>query len=776
MTLSPALTFGLGIALLILFAVYFATEDARRKRWVGLSLTLFILAFSLQSIFPFQKKIKLGLDLKGGTSFLMRLVPDTDDAGQPRAISSDVLDQAVETIRKRVDQFGTGEPVISPQGTDRILVQIPGLDAKDVEIARSQLERVAKLEFKLVHENSDQLIAQIDQGLAITPPGYRIQNEKVAKPGDTPQRFLVRQRADLDGTAIKAAYPQFDGMRYLVAMDFSSEGTRQFGELTTKNVGRLLAIVLDGELQSAPRIEGPLTEGRAVITGTFTDAEVRNLASVLENPLQTPVKIDETRSVSATLGEDSIRAGLLAGALGIVIVAVFVTLYYRTAGLIALVGLLVNIAILFGVMAQFGFVLTLPGIAGIILNIGMAVDANVLIYERLREELATGKSVGAAIEAAFDKAFSAIFDANVTTLITAAILFWQSTGPIKGFAVTLTVGIVASMYAALVVTKVLFSWLHRLGWLKELKMMNMLKDPRFDFLGKWKAALCISVVLLVGSVAAFAVRGEKNFGVDFRGGDLLLFSMEKTVTDAEARAALGRTDIVVQTESTGIGKYLQIRAPFNSSQEIAEKLTQSFPDSGLVLSQTDNVGPLVGDQLARSSLIALGLGLLGILLYVTMRFEFSFALGAIIAVVHDVVITIGLFVLFGRELSLVIVGAVLTIAGYSINDTIVVYDRIREGLRSGRKGSVQEIMNLSINETLNRTILTGGTTILSMVGLYFLGGEALNDFALAILIGLIVGTYSSIYVAAPVVLWWAKIKGVALDRQVKDAEAVVVQG
>ena len=776
MTLSPSLTFGLGITLLILFAVYFVTEDARRKRWIGLGMTLFILAFSIQSIIPLEQRIKLGLDLKGGTSFLMRLVADTDDKGQAREITSDMLDQAVETIRKRVDQFGTGEPVISPQGTDRILVQIPGLDAKDVETARTQLERVAKLEFKLVHENSQQLIAQIDQGLAVTPPGYRIQKQKVSKPDETPERYLVRQRAELDGTAIKAAYPQFDGMRYLVAMDFTREGTKQFGDLTTKNVNRLLAIVLDGELQSAPNIEGPLTEGRAVITGTFTDEEVRNLSSVLENPLQTPVKIDETRSVSATLGKDSVRAGLFAGLLGILIVAIFLTLYYRTAGLIALVGLLVNIAILFGVMAQFGFVLTLPGIAGIILNIGMAVDANVLIYERLREELAAGKSVGAAIEGAFDKAFSAIFDANVTTLITAAILFWQSTGPIKGFAITLTVGIVASVYAALIVTKVLFGWLHRLGGLKELKMMNLLENPRFNFLGKRKAALIFSTVILLGSVAAFVVRGEKNFGVDFRGGDMLLFSMEKIVTDTEARTALGRSDIVVQTEFSGVGQFLQIRAPFNTSDEIVARLSQSFPDSGLVLSQTDNVGPLVGDQLARSSLIALALGLVGILLYVTMRFEFYFALGAIVAVIHDVVITIGLFALFGRELSLVMVGAVLTIAGYSINDTIVVYDRIREELRSGRKGSVQEIMNHSINQTLNRTILTGGTTLLSMVGLYFLGGEALNDFAFAILIGLIVGTYSSVYIAAPVVLWWAKIKGVALDRQVKDAEAVVVQG
>ena len=776
MVLSPALTFGLGIVLLILFAVYFAADDVRRKRVAGLALTIFITAFCLMVVTPIDQKIRLGLDLRGGTSFLMRLVRENDDKGQPRQITKDQLDQAVETIRNRVDKIGTSEPVISPQGVDRILVQIPGLKTEDVETARQQLEKVAKLEFKIVHPESMSLVPQIEAGTAITPPGYRIQTEKADKKGDKPFKLLVKQRAEMDGTGIESAYPQFDGMKYLVAMKFTREGTKQFADLTSRNVGNLLAIVLDGEVQSAPQIKEALTNGQATISGTFTDTEVRNLSSVLENPLQTPVKIDETRSVSATLGQNSVRSGILAGLLGIVVVAIFMAIYYRTAGLVALVGLVVNISILLGVMSLFGFVLTLPGIAGIILTVGMAVDANVLIYERLREELALGKSISAAVDAAYEKAFTAIFDANATTLITAAILFWQSSGPVKGFAITLTVGIIASVFSALIVTRMCFSWMIYFGWLKEFTMMNILRNPKFDFLGKRKVAVLFSIVVLTGSAVIFGLRGEKNFGVDFRGGDLLLMSMQKPVSDADARAALNRDDVVVQSETNGVGRYLQVRSPFDTSAEIARKLTESFPDAGLKISQTDRVGALVGKQLARTSMIALGMGMLGILLYVTMRFELSFAIGALVAVLHDVVITVGLFALFGRELSLVMVGAVLTIAGYSINDTIVVYDRIREGLRSGRKGSVQEIMNASINETLNRTILTGGATLLSMMGLYILGGEALNDFAFAILIGILVGTYSSIYIASPVVLWWSKWKGEALDRQIKNADLVVVQG
>jgi SecD/SecF fusion protein len=428
--------------------------------------------------------------------------------------------------------------------------------------------------------------------------------------------------------------------------------------------------------------------------------------------------------------------------------------------------------LLLGAMAMFRFTLTLPGIAGIILTIGMAVDANVLIYERLREELKAGKSLPAALKGAYDKAFSAIFDANVTTLITALILFWQASGSVKGFAVTLTLGIIASMFSSLLFTRTAFRWLTEKGGLSRISMMDLVPSKQFDFLGMRRAALLLSVVLLGGSIAIFAIRGEGNFGIDFRGGDLLVVDSEKPVTVAEARDALDDPSVVIQFEREGTRDMLTFRGPEGTSASIIDKLRAAFPDRGIALEAQDTVGPQIGLEFARGSLIALGLGMLGILLYVTLRFEFSFAIGAVTALVHDVVITLGIFSLIGGELSLVMVGAILTIAGYSINDTIVIFDRIREGLTHGERGNIQRLMNTSINQTLGRTILTGGTTMLSVGALYFFGGAVLRDFSFAILVGIVVGTYSSIFVAAPVVLWSSRIRGKSIRREVLETEAL----
>jgi SecD/SecF fusion protein len=520
--------------------------------------------------------------------------------------------------------------------------------------------------------------------------------------------------------------------------------------------------VLDGRVQSAPVIREPIYGGHASITGDFTEEEVRNLASVLENPLQTPVTVEEERSVSATLGSDSIRSGVYAGLVGLALSFLFIIIYYRFAGLVASIALILNLVLLFGAMAMFNFVLTLPGIAGIILTIGMAVDANVLIYERLREELATGKPLNVALNAAYERAFSAIFDSNVTTLITALILFWKATGPIKGFAVTLTIGIVASMFSALLVTRNCFNWAIASGVLKRVTMSNLIKATNFDFLSKRRLSVGISTLVILVSVVVFAVRGEKNFGIDFKGGDLLVLEGQKKVDEGDVRAALKQIDLeesVVQTEKSSGKEFLTIRSAPGTSDRIEKLLDEKFPEAKFRVEQSDKVGKLVGDELARNSLIALGLGIIGIFIYVTARFEFAFALGAIIALMHDVILTIGAFALFGRELSLIIVGAVLTIAGYSINDTIVVFDRIREGMRTTNGGSLQFIMNRAINETLGRTILTGGTTVLSTLALYFLGGPVLHDFAFTILIGILVGTYSSIFIASPIVLWWSCWRG-----------------
>ena len=762
--MTPAITFSIGLLILILFGWYFATDLPSRKRWLGLILTVFLAAFCIEQLIPPSKKIRLGLDLQGGTSFLIRLVPQTETG-----ITPDLLDQAVEVIRKRVDQYGVSEPVISPQGEDRILVQIAGLDAKQTAEAQAQLQRVAKLEFSMVGDGD---IEKIEAGEEVMDPSLTVKSFRPSKESEEEQKILVKRRPALTGDHVSRAFAYFDQQGYGVSLELDSEGARMFDEVARENRGRQMAIILDGEVISAPVLQSDHYGGRAQITGNFDDKEARDLASALENPLRVPVQIEETRSVSPTLGADSVRSGVLAGLSGLALVMAFTLLYYRFAGLVAVVGLSLNILLLIGAMAMFNFTLTLPGIAGIILTIGMAVDANVLIYERLREEMRAGKSLGTALTGAYDKAFSAIFDANATTLITAVILFWQASGSVKGFAVTLTLGIIASMFSALLFTRTAFRWLVDKGGLKTMSMLDLAPKRQFNFLGMRRIAAVFSILLIGGSIAIFAMRGPSNFGIDFRGGDLLIIDSTQPITVAEARKAIEDPNTVIQFEREGIKEMLTFRSAQGTSPEILSKLQAAFPDRGVTPVGQDTVGPQIGWEFAKGSLIALGLGMLGILFYVTLRFEFSFALGAVVALIHDVVITLGIFSLVGGELSLVMVGAILTIAGYSINDTIVIFDRIREGLKTGERGTVEQLMNLSINQTLGRTILTGGTTLLSVGALYFFGGAVLRDFSFAILMGIVIGTYSSIFVAAPVVLWSSKLRGKSVRREVLETEAL----
>lgn len=805
--MSPTQTFLAGFLVLILFFWYFATDFSRRRRILGTVLTLLIVGICFQSIWPTKKekgtgkgliipeitsstpatpakpaqyeyksKINLGLDLQGGTSFLIRLVKE-----EGQAPSKEVLDQAVEVIRKRVDKFGVSEPVITPEGQDRILVQIPGLDADTIAEAREQLKKVAKLEFRLVHPQSDQLVQAIEAGQAPIPPGYRIQTEKTTREGKPMEsKLLVKNKIDIEGKYVARGFPTYDQQGYGVALQFTNEGADLFGKLTKDHIGERFAIILDGEVQSAPVIRDAIWGGHASITGHFTQKEAQTLASVLENPLAVPVVIEEERSASSTLGEDSIKSGIYAGIGGLVLVLIVVALYYRLAGLFAIIALIVNIIILLGVMGMFQFVLTLPGIAGIILTIGLAVDANVLIFERLREELATGKSFPAAVEGAYSKAFTVIFDANATTLITAAILFWYAAGPVKGFSITLIVGVIASVFTAMIVGRNCFDWGISSFGLKGVKMHHLISDKmNIDFLGKRRLWISISIAAIVISIVSFAYRGEKNFGIDFNGGDHLMLQANANVTEGQVRIALQnvvKDPAIQKLHAAGGGDYISIRSESGTAEKIMNHLQTVMPQAGFKEHQRDHVGSLVGGELARNSAIALALGILGILIYVTVRFELSFAVGAVVAVLHDVIITVGLFSIFHRELSLVMVGAILTIAGYSINDTIVVYDRIREGLHSGRKGSIQDIMNASINETLSRTLLTSGLTALSVGALFFFGGSTLNDFAFAILIGIFVGTYSSIFIASPIVLWWSRSTGENLAKEIKkQGESPAVQ-
>ena len=758
---SAAYTFIFGLLILALFGWYFATEFTSRKRILGLTLTVLLVA--LCTFLVATKGINKGLDLAGGTEFIIRLVREGKEP-----ISERAADSAVEVIRSRVDRYGVGEPVISRLGPDQIQVQIPGLDPSHIKVVRETLQRVAKLEFKLLYPNQG-IIQQYDAGTAILPPGYEIregenENEEtlsqLGKPAPkTTERYLIKSRADMLGDTIVGAQARPEGTSWEVNLRFNSKGADEFGALTKDHVGERLAIVLDNRVISAPNLRSAIYGGEAQITGNFNEVSARNLSSALENPLATPVRIDNERSVSATLGKDAIRSGIISGLVGLLLTFAFVLGYYRFAGLLASLALLVNIVLLFGMMVSFNFVLTLPGIAGIILTIGLAIDANVLVYERLREELTAGKPLRPALDGAYSKAFTSIFDANVTTLITSVILFIYAAGPVKGFAVALTLGIISALFSALIATRTGFMWAVDKYGLKRITMMHFFENPKFDFMGKAKYCIVASITIILLSIAAFAVRGQKNFGIDFKGGDLSVLSTTSKLDTGSVRDALKPIhleDSTIQSEEKGGHQLITVRSPETTGAQVPGRLQEAFPNAGVKSEQYEKVGALVGKQLAYKSMLALGLAVLGIMIYVSIRFEFAFAVGAIVALLHDVLITIGVFALLEKELTLVMVGAVLTIAGYSINDTIVVYDRIRSGLREGRKGSVRDIMNASINETLGRTMLTGGMTLVTVLALYIGGGPVLNDFALAILIGVLVGTYSSVFVASPIVLWFSR--------------------
>jgi SecD/SecF fusion protein len=368
-------------------------------------------------------------------------------------------------------------------------------------------------------------------------------------------------------------------------------------------------------------------------------------------------------------------------------------------------------------------------------------------------------------------------------LLKVAILFWLGSGPVKGFAITLTIGIIASMFSALLVTRNIFSWALKLNLVKRISMLHLIKSKSFDFLGKWRTALIASLVLLAASIGVFALRGGGMFNIDFTGGDFLLLRSSTELPEAQLRNELGKIGLgnaVIQEEAgqqqSQVAHFISIRSPFGTADKAANQLKQAFPNAGLSVERSEGVGPIMGTQLATTSLFALGIAIVGILIYVTIRFEFSFAIGTIIAMLHDLVITLGVFVMTGREFSLVMVSAILTIAGYSINDKIVVFDRIREGLRSGRKGSIQYLMNASINETLSRTILTSGVTLLCMLSLLIFGGPVLADFAFTNVVGVIVGTYSSIFIAAPIVLWWSNLHKRNLRQEVSKPKEAMPKG
>ncbi len=716
-------------------------------------------------------KIKLGLDLQGGTSFLVEMdmtkLSDTNEL-------SGALSQAIEVLRKRVDRFGVAEPVIRPAGNNRIEIQLPGLSEEDRERAKVSIQKPAFLEFRLAHEQTDELVRSGE-----VPPGYELLQRKSIprNGGERLEQVIVKKKGEpgLTGSIVKQAMavpgnfgePQIN-------FQLNDVGAARFAELTRENRGRKLAIVLDGKLYSAPNINEPIETGNGQITGNFSEAEARELAGVLENPLRAPLRILYSTDIDPTLGKDSIRSGIQASIYGVLAVAIFMLVYYMLAGMVANVALLTNIIITLGIMCSINTTLTLPGIAGLVLTIGMAVDANVLIYERIREELAKGKSLRGAIAAGYDRAFSTIFDSHVTTLISSIILIFMGTGPVKGFGVTLTIGVAASLFTALVVTRLIFDWLLARNLIKNLNMLHLIRSPKIDFMRWAKPAFTVSwLIILVGLGWGFK-RGSGVYGVEFTGGDTVTLGFDQAhmVDEAKLREAVNQTGvgealIVYQRDVSTGNKTLRvtIRTAADKAtpaqvddvdKRVVAKLKSTFADANFQVLSTDKVGPTMGEEIRNTAIVASILAMLGILVYVAFRYEFSFAVAAVVAIVHDILMTLGCYFLSGRELNSTTVAAVLTIIGFSINDTIVIFDRIREDLKLGVRGTFREVVNQALNQTLSRTIITSGTVFLATAMLFIFGGGPVNDFAFTFLIGILTGTYSSIYIASAIVLWWHK--------------------
>jgi len=707
-----------------------------------------------------------------GNNLLVSLSPD-----RIKNIKSMSVKQALETIRNRIDEFGVAEPVIQRQGENRILVQLPGVE--DPDRVKDLLGKTAQLSFHIVLDGpapKAQLLAQYNQNIPSNAYLAPSRNERDRGQG---LYYLLQKDALVTGAdLVDARIGQDELNSPAVNFQLSRSGAVAFGKLTEANIGKQLAIVLDDAVESAPTIRSRITS-HGQITGRFTFQEVEDLAIALRSgALPAPVDIIEQRTVGPTLGIESIQDGLKAGILSLVIVAIFMIVYYRTAGAIADFALFLNIFMLLAFLSYFRATLTLPGIGGIILTIGMAVDANVLVFERIREEIKKGKTLRSAIDTGYSKAFLTILDANVTTLITAIVLFQFGTGPVKGFAVTLSAGILISMFTALFVTRAIFELLTQRQWLKRINMGQFFGETHLPFLSRRHIAAVMSVIVIIVGMGTFLARGSKNFGIDFTQGTILQVRFDQPTTTEEVRKALskgGLDEVVVQRfgEQNGDARDILIRTTLKSADDgqtekkgtaalVGEKIETALKDNlhkSFEVERTEEVGAAMSKDLTNKALLSILYSTIGILIYISLRFEFRFGLGAVVAVFHDVLITMGAFALTGREIQLPVVAALLTIFGYSINDTIVVFDRIRENMRMRRGQDFRKLMDSSINETLSRTIITALTTLFAVLVLYFVGNEVTRDFAFALFIGIIVGTYSSVFIATPVVYVWQQIFG-----------------
>ena len=676
-----------------------------------------------------QKRLLLGLDLKGGVQFVLRVNADEvlgrSGADESGAVTRhEIVAQAKEAIDRRINALGVTEPVIAVQGDrgDEILVQLPGFT--DVERARGILGSTARLEWRLLEDGSP-------AAAAVTG-------------GDIRRAWVTRD--DLGQPA--------------VGFSLTPDGARRFAELTSANIGRQVAIVLDDEVQSAPVIETAITRGEGIIRGGFSMQEATDLVLLLRaGALPVSMTFLGGHYVGATLGASAVQAGVAASLGGLLLVGAFVLVYYRRAGLNAVISLVANMALLLGAMAYFGAALTLPGIAGLILTIGMGVDSNVLIFERIKEELRAGQPVRRAVTAGFDRVFITILDTHVASLVAAAFLFQFGSGAIRGFATILSLGLLINVFTAVVVSRTMFEWTlarggrPRLG--SERPGLLAALGP-IDVMAHRTRALWLSAAVIAAGLTLTMARGLP-LGLEFTGGTAAVAAFDRPVSEERVRQAIpGPT--TVQRYGVQSDRTFQIRVPqpadaVDGDEQLGLRAVETalaasnLPSSRIV--GTTTIGPTMGTDLQRKSAYAMAGALAGITAYLALRFRPSFAAGAAIASVHDIVVTVAMLSLAGYDLDLNVVAALLAVAGYSVNDTIVIFDRVRERLKTMAGGTIDAAVNAAVTDTLGRTLITSGTTFIAVLSLYLFGGTALGGFAFTVMVGIVAGTWSSVFVAAP---------------------------
>ena len=722
--------------------------------------------------------LKKGLDLQGGVSFTLEI--DKSNLKSNEQLHSGQLEDVLTVMNNRINGLGVTEPTIRIMGGNAIEVQMPGVSLKDNPEAIEELSRPAKLEFRLVHRTLRPSSAK--PPLSEIPVGYEVllmESERGGKVIEEP--FYVKRRPEANGTIIKDAYPAMeDANRFSVSMEFTPEGSKVYEKITSSileedrktGVKQPLAIVLDGRLVSAPNIQSVISS-RGSITGNFTRREAIELANALNNPLSVGLKRTSLNEVGPSLAEDAKDSSLMASAIGAIATIAFMIFVYWSMGIIAVFSVLVNILILVGVLASFGATMTLPGIAALVLTLGMAVDSNILVFERMREETHLGKSLWTALEMGHEKAFSTIVDANITTLISAIILWKFGSGPVKGFGVTLAVGILTTLFCCLILSRALLELTIRHNLIRKALTKTLLAaDLNINFMKYAKASFAISWTIVILGVATMIYRGDKTLSIDFTGGDLVTigFNEDKkppigeilALSESTSDTGIGEIQASYQTDLASKVERLVLQVESEKGDRVFEKIKEKFPDAGLYLVGQQSVGASVSKDITRDAFIALAISLLSILLYIAVRFEFSYGIGALVATFHDVILTIGLYIILGLfgvgsgQFSAPMVAAILTVMGYSINDKIVVFDRIREELVLKPTMSLRDIINYSINRTLSRTMLTSLSTFIAALALFVFGTGIIVDFSLVFMLGIVVGTYSSIFIASPVFYWWNK--------------------